>query len=223
MQLTAGSSAGLAHGRDRDHGPPNAGTPHGPGAGTRPRTSLVGSLLLATCFTWRRRRWWKGQEWDVRAVNVTLDLHSHCVPCAGAQTLHIPSHGSHLLSCSLFPSYHLPSILLTAAGQAFENLTLGHVTCLVCLAKLRVKSKLLTGPKGPQHPAGSSPPLARHIPAPRQRAVPPPSFHPPGPSARTPFLPRCHSRLIIPISTETSALWRALACPPSLYHVFLSP
>lgn len=162
----------------------------------------------------------------MRALNVTLDPHSHRVPCASTQTLHIPSHGSHLLSCSLFPLYRLPSILLTAARQAFENLTLGHVTCLVCPATLRVKSKLLTGPKGPQRPAGDSLVPTSHSshPSPEAACSPPSRLSPPGPSARTPFLPRCHSRLLItPISTQTSALWRALACPPPLYHVFLSP
>lgn len=163
----------------------------------------------------------------MRAVNVTLDLHSHRVPCAGAQTLHIPSHGSHLLSCSLFPSYHLPSILLTAARQGFENLPLGHVTCLVCLATLRAKSKLLTGPKGPQHPAGDSlVPTSRSSHrspeaacSPHSRLSPSWSLCPHALPSPLPLLPSRHSNLHSDISSLESPRLPPITLPRLLIPV----
>ena len=89
-----------------------------------------------------------GQEWDVGwAVHVTSDPHSHRMPCP------VPAPGgpSHPIRRQPppqpLPSHHLPSILLTASRQVFGKLKLGHVTCLVCLATLRVKPSASSTPK----------------------------------------------------------------------------
>lgn len=167
-----------------------------------------------------------GQEWDVGwAVNVTFDPHSHLMPCP------VPAPGgpSHPVPRQPppqpLPSHHLPSILFTAARQFFEKLKLGHVTCLVSLATLRV------------NPSASSTPKAHAV----QPATPwfPPlgiTFKPPSPAfqleqripspaftlcLRLPFRQPCPSFL----SFQPLLRYRSPGSPvlhPSLCHVLPS-
>lgn len=168
-----------------------------------------------------------GQEWDVGwAVNVTFDPHSHLMPCP------VPAPGgpSHPVPRQPppqpLPSHHLPSILFTAARQFFEKLKLGHVTCLVSLATLRVKPKRLIDPKGPCRPACDSlVPTSRHNVQAPQPCLPARTAHPlscfhtlPAPSfpAAMPLL------LVIPASAQISFSGEPCPAPLSLPRLTLS-
>lgn len=125
------------------------------------------------------------------------------------------------------PSHHLPSILFTAARQFFEKLKLGHVTCLVSLATLRVKPKRLIDPKGPHRPACDSwfPPLGITFKPPspafqrRASAIPSPLSH-----SACAFLSGAAMPLllVIPASAQISFSEEPCPAPLSLPRLTLS-